>query len=125
LRNIEERKRAEDELRITSVAFDIKDPILITDADANIIRANKKFLDFTGYSANELIGKNPRIFQSGHNNKSFYQAMWKQLLRTGSWSGATHIKSKYGNSNLCWLNITAVKNEQQQITHFVGIYNHG
>ena len=125
LQNIAERKLTEDELRVTAVAFEIKDPILITDADANIIRANKKFLSITGYSTEELIGKNPRIFQSGHNNKSFYATMWQQLQRSGSWSGATHIKNKNGNVNICWLTITAVKNEQQQITNYVAIYNNG
>ncbi len=125
LQNIAERKRAEDALRVTSVVFEIKEPILITDADGNIVRANKKFLYTTGYSAEELSGKNPRMFQSKQNNKAFYDAMWKQLLRTGSWSGSTYIKSKNGNENLCWLTITAVKNEQQEVTHYVGIYNNG
>jgi len=123
--NIEERKRAEEELRITAVAFEIKDPILITDADANIIRANKKFLSITGYTMEEIEGKNPRIFQTGRNGNAFYVAMWQQLARNGSWNGATSIKSKNGNGNLCWLTITAVKNEQKEVAYYVGTYNYG
>jgi PAS domain S-box-containing protein len=125
LQGIAELKRAKEELRATAVTFEIKDPILITDADANIIRANKRFLAITGYELEELIGKNPRIFQTGRNSANFYDAMWQQLARKDSWSGATSIRSKTGNDNLCWLTITAVKNEQQEITHYVGIYNNG
>lgn len=125
LQNITELRKAEEDLRVTAVAFEIKDPIIITDADGNIVRANKMFLNITGYSQEELIGKNPRIFQSGRYSKAFYETMWQQLLRTGSWSGEARIKSKNGNANLCWLTITAVKNERQETTHYVGIYNNG
>jgi PAS domain S-box-containing protein len=125
LQNIAERKRAEAELRVSAVAFEIKDPILIADANGNIIRANNKFLSFTGYTMEELVGNNPRILQAGHYSKDFYEAMWQQILRKGSWSGTTRIKSKSGNGNLCWLTITAVKNEHQEVTHYVAIYNNG
>ena len=58
--NITELRQAEENLRTVSVAFESKDPILITDAHANILRANKMFLNITGYSSEEIIGKNPR-----------------------------------------------------------------
>ena len=124
VQNIEERKRTEDELRIAAVAFEIKDPTIITDADANIIRANKKFLDKLGYSMEELIGQNPRLFKSGMHDKSFYEQLWKRLLQTGSWSGEIRIKTKEGRIlHPFWLTITAIKNEQQETTHYIGIYN--
>jgi PAS domain S-box-containing protein len=118
-------KRAEDDLRVAAVAFEIKDPTLITDADANIIRANKKFLNIIGYSLEELIGNNPRMLKSGRHNQAFYEQMWKQLIRTGSWSGEMRVKSKAGHVNPFWLTITAVKNEQKETTHYIGIYNFG
>ncbi len=125
LLNITERRQAEDELRVAAVAFEIKDPILITDAQANIVRANKMFLNISGYSSDELIGQNPRIFNSGRQSKAFYEKMWQQLLRTGSWSGEIRNKSKEGRVNPCWLTITAVKNEQQENTHYIAVYNRG
>ena len=124
LQNIIERKQAEDELRVAAVAFEIKDPILITDAQSNIVRVNKMFSNITGYSAEELIGKNTRIFNSGRQSKAFYEKMWQQLLRTGHWSGEIRNKSKKGHINPCRLTITAVKNEQQEITHYIAIYSH-
>lgn len=124
IRNIEERKLIEDDLRIAAVAFEIKDPTIITDVNANIIRANKKFLDKLGYSMEEIVGQNPRIFKSGMHDKSFYEQLWKRLIQAGSWSGEIRIKTKDGRIlHPFWLTITAIKNEQQEITHYIGIYN--
>ena len=124
IRNIAERKQVEAELRIAAVAFEIKDPSLITDANANIMRANQKFLDKTGFSMEEIIGKNPRIFKSGLHDRNYYEKLWKQLLHEGSWSGEIRMQTKEGRIlHPFWLTITAVKNERQETTHYIGIYN--
>lgn len=121
--NIAELRKTEDVLRIVSVVFESKDPILITDAQSNILRANKSFLNFTGYNSEEIIGKNPRILQTGRYSKDYYKNMWNQLLRNGSWVGETRIKDKRGHEFPIGMAITAVKNEQQETTHYVAIYN--
>ena len=124
VRNIAERKQVEAELRIAAVAFEIKDLTLITDAKANIIRANRNFLEKTGFGMEEIVGNNPRIFQSGRHDKKYYEKLWKQLLQNGSWSGEIRIKTKEGRVlHPLWLTITAVKNERQETTHYIGIYN--
>ena len=124
VQNIAERKLIEDDLRIAAVAFEIKDPTIITDVDANIIRANKKFLDKLGYSLEEIVGQNPRLFKSDMHDKQFYEQLWKRLLQTGTWSGEIRIKTKGGRIlHPFWLTITAIKNEQQETTHYIGIYN--
>jgi PAS domain S-box-containing protein len=121
--NIAELRKAEANLRTVSVAFESKDPILITDVQANILRANKMFLKISGYSLEELIGRNPRIFQTGRYDKDYYQNMWDELLRKGSWAGETRIKDKHGNDFSIGMVITAVVNDQHETTHYVAIYN--
>lgn len=121
-RNIAELRQAEENLRTISVAFESKDPILITDAEANILRANKMFLKMTGYSPEEIIGKNPRILQTGRYSQNYYKRMWEQLLSDGSWVGELRIKDKHGHEFPFSAVITAVKNEQNKITHYVAIY---
>jgi PAS domain S-box-containing protein len=123
LKSITEHKRAEDELRTVSVAFESKDPILITDAQANILRANKMFLKISGYSLEELTGKNIRILETERYGKDYYKSMWDQLLRKGSWAGETRIRDKHGNEFSLGMVITVVKNDQKEITHYVAIYN--
>jgi len=122
-RNIAELRQAEEELSTVSVAFESKDPILITDAQANILRANKTFQNISGYSAEELVGRNPRIFNSERYSEAYYNKMWHQLVRTGSWSGETRIRDKRGYETPIGVVINAVKNEQQETTHYVAIYN--
>jgi len=122
VRNITELQQAKDDLRTVSVAFESKDPILITDADANILRANKMFLKMTGYSSEEIIGKNPRIFKAGRFSEDYYKKMWGQLLRNGHWTGDTRVRDKRGHDFPIGMVITAVKNEQQETTHYVAIY---
>jgi PAS domain S-box-containing protein len=122
-RNIAELRQAEEHLRTVSVTFESKDPILITDAQANILRANKMFLKISGYSPEELIGKNPRIFKTGRYGSDYYHRMWNDLLHKGYWSGETRIKDKRGDDFAMEMVITAVKNDQQETTHYVAIYN--
>ena len=112
----------DEELRILAVAFETNDAIMVTDADANIIRVNQAFLETTGYSSEEVIGKNPRMMNSGRHDKAFYTQMWQQLLHTGLWSGEIFDKRKNGEIYPKWAKITAVKNELQQTTHYVTVF---
>ncbi|MFH2135835.1 MAG: PAS domain-containing protein [Pseudomonadota bacterium] len=122
--NIARRKAIEADLRIAAVAFEIKDPTIITDVDANIIRANQKFLAKTHYTMEEIVGRNPRIFKSGLHDDQYYQRLWDTLLRNDTWSGEIRIKNKEGRIlHPFWLTITAVKNDQGETTHYIGIYN--
>ena len=124
VKNIAERRRTEEELRIAAVAFEIKDPSIITDVDANIIRANHLFLEKLGYTLDEVVGQNPRMFKSGLHDRKFYEQLWRQLLSTGAWSGEIRVKTKEGRIlHPFWLTITAVRNEQKETTHYIGIYN--
>ena len=124
IRRIDESKLIEDDLRIAAVAFEIKDPCIITDTEANIVRANQLFLTKTRYSMEEIAGKNPRIFKSGMHDQQFYDQMWKRIQENGSWSGETRIKNKEGRIlHPFWLTITAVKNDKGDTTHYIGIYN--
>jgi len=121
--NIKELRQAEEDLRTVSVAFESRDPILITDAQANILRANRMFLKISGYRQDELIGKNPRILKTERFGEDYYKKMWNQLLRNGYWSGESRLKDKHGNEFSLGMVITAVKNDQKEITHYVAIYD--
>jgi len=123
IRDIAERKQAENQLRVAAVTFETHDAILVTDANANIIRVNQAFQDITGYSQEDVLGKNPRILSAGRQDEAFYAAMWQQLLNTGSWSGEMWDQRKSGQIYPKWLAITAVKNDQGQTTEYVGIFS--
>jgi diguanylate cyclase (GGDEF)-like protein/PAS domain S-box-containing protein len=122
-RDITERKKIEEELRMAAVTFETHDAILITDRQANIIRVNQAFTDITGYSPEDVLGQNPRIMSSGRQDKAFYLEMWQQLLHTGSWAGEIWDKRKNGQVYPKWMTITAVRNDIQETTHYVAIFS--
>ena len=123
VRDITDRKSAEEQLRVAATAFETHEAILITDVDANIIRVNQAFHNITGYSPEDVLGKNPRILSSGRQDKAFYAEMWRQLLTNGSWTGEMWDRRKSGQIYPKWLTITAVKNERGQTSQYVAIFS--
>ncbi|OIQ91109.1 cyclic di-GMP phosphodiesterase Gmr [mine drainage metagenome] len=120
--DITDRKAAEDQLKIAATTFATSEAIMITDADANIIRVNQSFEKITGYNEAEVIGKNPRMLSSGQHDEGFYAAMWQEIDRQGSWSGEVWDKHKNGSTYQKQLTITAVKNANGETTQYVGLF---
>lgn len=116
-----ERKKSEEWMRIAAVTFDSQEAIAITDAESNILRVNQAFQDLTGYTAQEVIGKNPRILQSGRHDAAFYHAMWTALTETGKWSGEVWDRRKNGEIYPKDMTITAIYNDQHQVTNYVAM----
>lgn len=121
--DISERQSAEAELRVAAATFETRDAILITDARANIIRVNRAFTEITGYSAAEVLGKNPRIMRSGRHDLAFYASMWQQIQEAGSWTGEIWDRRKSGEIYPKWMSITAVKNGRGETTQYVAIFS--
>jgi len=122
-RDITARKKADEALRIAAAAFETHEAIMITDADANIIRVNHAFTDITGYRPDEVLGKSTRMMKSGKHDKTFYAEMWQQLIRSGTWSGEIWDKRKNGQIYPKWMTVTAVRNERQETSQYVAIFS--
>ncbi len=95
--------------------------VVIVDKNGIIRYVNPKFTEITGYSADELIGKNPRILKSGYHTKEFYENLWSTILNGKDWEGEFLNRRK--NGELYWDRglISPVFNEQGKITHFIAI----
>lgn len=121
--DISERKKAEDALRIAAVTFETHEAIMITDANANILRVNHAFEVITGFRGDEVIGKNPSVLSSGRHDKSFYQLMWLKLISTGIWAGEIWDRRKSGQIYPKSLRITALKDSEGSLTGYVAIFS--
>ena len=77
--------KADEKLNIAAVAFESQQGMTITDAQNSILQVNRAFTESTGYSAEEVIGQNPRILRSGRHDANFYDSMWKSIHHTGGW----------------------------------------
>lgn len=118
--DITERKAGETEMSIAAAAFESQEGMLVTDAQGTILRVNQAFSETTGYMAEEVIGKNPRILRSDMHDPDFYTAMWESILRTGYWQGEIWDRHKSGKVYPKWLTISAVKDGSGAVTHYVG-----
>ena len=121
--DITQRKSVEEDLRVAAATFQSREAMLITDADANIIRVNRAFEEITGYQAEEVIGRNPRILQSGRHDAAFYAAMWSSLHETGMWSGELWDRRKNGEIYPKYMTITAVYDDAQRLSNYVAAFN--
>ena len=118
VRDITLRKHNEIELRIAAIAFESQAGILVTDASKTILRVNTAFTAITGYKAEDVIGKTPRVLQSGKQAASFYAAMWEIINATGTWQGEVWNRRKNGEAFLEHLTITAVKDQKGIVSNY-------
>lgn len=115
-----ERMHAEAELRIAAVAFEAQESLMITNANNTILRVNRAFCESSGYTAEEIIGKDPSILNSGCHDAEFYRSMWKTVEDTGRWQGEIWDRRKDGEIFPKLLTISTVKNSKGVVTHYVG-----
>lgn len=115
---------ANQELMLMQQVFDHSlEGILITDKNANILKVNPAFIAITGYEADEVLGKNPRILKSDHHDEYYYKDMWKNLMDSGHWANEIWNRHKDGRAYPEWLSISAIKDSGTETTHYVGLFH--
>ncbi|ADE12252.1 bifunctional diguanylate cyclase/phosphodiesterase [Sideroxydans lithotrophicus] len=118
-RDVTASMHAKQQLRIAATAFESQEGMLVTDAVGAILRVNQAFTRITGYTADEVIGKNPRILNSGRHDAYFYKEMWERIKRTGEWEGEIWNRRKNGDVYPEHLTITAVKDAGGNVVNYV------
>ncbi len=120
---VNERQAAEADLQLAASVFEYSmEGIMITDANARILSVNKAFTDITGYSADEAVGKTPRLFRSNLHDERFYQVLWASLNKKDMWQGEIKNRRKNGEIFPVWNNISAVRDEQNQVRRYISIF---
>lgn len=119
IRDITERKHAEQQLRIAAAVFDAQEGMVVTDADNMILRVNRAFTEITGYTAEEVVGRNMALFKSGRHDATFYAQMWQSLREQDTWQGEIWNCRKNGEVYPEWLTITAVKDADDVVAQYV------
>lgn len=122
-RDVTESRHAEEELRIAAKVFESREGVIVTDARANILKVNESFTKLTGYTQEEVAGKNPKFLQSGRQGKDFYSQMWAELGKTGQWQGEIWNRRKNGEIYPEWLSISGVRNSEGKLSHFVASFS--
>ncbi len=108
--------------RINATVFDASaEAIIITDFHSNIISVNSAFTAITGYSAEDVLGKNPNILSSGQQSTEFYEQMWQDILQHGIWQGELVNRNKNGSLYQAHAAITSFRNAEGELQHFIGV----
>ena len=120
--DITERKVAEENLNKLSQTVE-QSPVMayITDIDGAIEYINPKTLEITGYTKEELLGRNPMIFSSGESSMEVYTDLWQTIRSGKEWKGEFHNRKK--NGTLYWVSasLSPIFGNNGEITHFVAI----
>ncbi len=121
--DITDRRIKEIELmRFYYVAQNTVNPVQITDLQGKMVYVNPAFLEASGYSKEELIGKNPNIFSSGKHSKKFWMKMWNTIISGKVWVGEVENKRKEGEPFYTQLLISPILDHEGNVTGFFGIH---
>jgi len=119
-----ERSTISERMRLASSVFEnALEGIVITDPAGCIIDISPSFTRLTGYDRAEAIGRSMNMLKSGRQGPEFYQAMWQSLLTDAQWSGEIWDRTRDGREVAEMLQISAVKDKQGRVTHFIGTFN--
>jgi diguanylate cyclase (GGDEF)-like protein/PAS domain S-box-containing protein len=123
LQDITVQREMESKVRLAAEVFNhIGEAIMVTNQANKIMLVNKAFSDITGYSADEVMGKNPSFLNSRKHNKAFYQAIWQQLNTQGFWRGELWNRRKDKTLYPEALTITTIKNNNKEVVNHIGIF---
>ncbi len=123
LRDVTEERHVHDQLQLMGLVIEnMGEAILITDGDKRIVSVNKAFSSITGYTAEEVLGRNPSLLASGKHDKAFYQSLWRDLQRQGTWKGEIWNRRKDGSLYPEWLSITILRDAQGRACNYIGIF---
>lgn len=118
----DEKKKETDLIRFFNVAENTVNPLQITDLNGKMIYVNRAFEKASGYTKDELLGKNPRIFGSGKNSSKFWDKMWTTISSGKEWVGEIENQRKNGEPYFTQLLISPILDKYGKVTGYFGIH---
>jgi len=124
VRDVTERKLAEERMREAMVVFDASSQgIMTADEHGVILSVNPAFSSISGFSAADVVGRTPSIFKSGRHESAFYKALWSTLNSTDRWEGEIWNRRKNGDVYPQWLTISAVRDARGKLVKYVSLFS--
>jgi diguanylate cyclase (GGDEF)-like protein/PAS domain S-box-containing protein len=116
-------QKAQEDLRLLAITFESNEAIMITDSSNHIMRINQAFTKMTGYTQEDVLGKNPDILSSGKHSASFYQNMRQELKENGSYESEIWNRRKNGEVYPERHLITSISDKSGKILNYVSVFS--
>jgi diguanylate cyclase (GGDEF)-like protein/PAS domain S-box-containing protein len=117
------RNRSDNELQLALSVYTVsKEGIMVTGPDNLIIQVNPSFTAITGYEAQDVLGKDPKILSSGRNHRTLYTEMWRTLETENHWQGEVLNRRKNGEDYFEWLTISVIRAADGSPLRYVGMF---
>ena len=122
--DLTERMKADEQLRLSAKVFEQSaEGVIITDPERRILTVNRAFTTMTGYSFDEVVGKNPRMLTSGHHEGNFFEAVWDTVHREGYWQGEIWNRHKGGEVYPVLASFSQVFDDEGTVSHYIDIFS--
>lgn len=119
-----ERKRDEDELQLAAMVYNnSSEAMMITDENNRIIAINPAFTEITGYTMDEVSGRNPGLLKSGKHDADFYSNLWNEVKMRGTWHGQIWNRRKSGDIYPEWLTINTILSPDGSVHRHVALFS--
>lgn len=123
LRDVTRQRESEFENQLATMVYsNATEGILITDVKGTILAVNPAFSQITGYSAEEVLEKTPKLLNSGVHDEEFYQTMWRNIRENGSWRTEIYNRKKSGEVVPLRVTVNSVKNTNGEVLSYIAIY---
>lgn len=116
-----QRLTAHENIKLVAAVEQIEEAIVVTDRQANILYTNPAFEKITGYSQEEVLGRNPRMLQSGEHDEQFYKVLWDTITAGKVWNGLIQNRKKDGSLYFEDNSISPISGDDGRIDYYVGI----
>ncbi|MBF0354993.1 MAG: EAL domain-containing protein [Alphaproteobacteria bacterium] len=124
IRDISERVKTEERLRLSATVFETAaEGVMVTDDDFKVSVVNSAVTAITGYSADEVVGHKPPFLNSPYQDERFFLSLWEALMRSGLWAGEIWDKKKTGERYAQHLSISSVRDEQGIVQQYVMVFS--
>lgn len=113
-----------DEMRLSASVFEhAHDGIFITNPSGQIVEVNPAFIEISGYTREEALGKTPEQLNFACNEPQFFDHLWESAASEGDWKGECHNERKNGEIYVASLDLFVVRDADEQISHYVGVFS--
>ncbi|MFP3515673.1 EAL domain-containing protein [Pseudomonas sp. SIMBA_077] len=121
--SLKRQRQDRERLRQAAAVFDCtREGVLVTDRNGLIVHVNRALVEITGYTVEEVMGRRPNMFKSGHHDLEFYQSVFKSLQDTGNWQGEIWNRRKNGEIYPQWQTVRAIADDKGRLTHYVAVF---